>query len=329
MQPLTVSPNPRIDARVGLQADPPLLEIQQLTVRLGGRTILDRLEATVNGRVVGLLGPNGAGKTTLVRTLLGFFKPSSGHVNILGLSHVADSRAVRSIIGYMPEDDAYVATMSAVRFVRMMGELSGLPPDAALERTHDALTYVGMGENRYRKIGSFSTGMKQMVKMAQALVHGPKLLLLDEPTNGLDPAARHRMLDLIRDIGQDGKTGILLSSHLLGDVEAVCDEVLILKAGQLAGRCDLASEHQVARTFVDLETLPPHPEFGETLKKLGCSVEVRGDGRFRVEVPTDLDVLGIFAAAAAEGLALRRFERTRDSLQDIFLRAMEDDHGRS
>lgn len=324
-----ISANSRPDADVALRGAPPLLEVQGLSVRLGGRTVLDRLDATVSGRIVGLLGPNGAGKTTLIRTLLGFFKPSSGNALVLGHSLATAGRTVCSTIGYMPEDDAYIGGMSAVRFVRMMGELSGLPPDVALERTHDALTFVGMGENRYRKIGGFSTGMKQMVKLAQALVHGPRLLLLDEPTNGLDPAARRRMLELIQDIGREGRTGILLSSHLLGDVETVCDEVLILKAGRLVGRCDLASEHQAPRTFVDLETLPPTPQFGAVLERLGCSVEGRGDGRFRVELPAHLDVRSIFAAAADEGLALRRFERTRDSLQDVFLRAMEDDHGRS
>ncbi len=329
MQALTISPNSRAQAGTDMRKAPPLLEIQGLSVRLGGRTILDRLDATVSGRIVGLLGPNGAGKTTLVRTLLGFLKPSSGNAHVLGHSLATDRRTVCSLIGYMPEDDAHINGMSAVRFVRMMGELSGLPRDAALERTHDALTFVGMGENRYRKVGSYSTGMKQMVKLAQALVHGPRLLLLDEPTNGLDPAARHRMLELIQDIGHEGRTGVLLSSHLLGDVEAVCDEVIILKAGRLAGRCDLASEHESARIFVDLETLPPSPQFGGTLARLGCKVEERGDGRFRVELPSHLDVRSIFAAAADDGLALRRFERTRDSLQDIFLRAMEDDRGRS
>lgn len=329
MQALTTPTNSRPYADTNGLHSPPLLEIQGLSVRLGGRTILDRLDATINGHIVGLLGPNGAGKTTLVRTLLGFFKPSSGNAVVLGHSLATDRRAVCSIIGYMPEDDAFVSGMSAVRFVRMMGELSGLPPDASLERTHDALTFVGMGENRYRKVGSFSTGMKQMVKLAQALVHGPRLLLLDEPTNGLDPAARHRMLELIQDIGHEGKTGVLLSSHLLGDVEAVCDEVMILKAGRLAGRCDLASEHEAARTFIDLETLPPEPQFGSVLERLGCTVEDRGNGRFRVEIPAGLDVRTIFSAAADEGLGLRRFERTRDSLQDIFMRAMEDDHGRS
>ncbi len=329
MQALTNSTNFQSQVGVGSRSTPPLLEIQGLSVRLGGRTILDRLDTTVTGRIVGLLGPNGAGKTTLVRTLMGFFPPAAGNASVLGRSLATDSRTVCSIIGYMPEDDAYISGMSAVRFVRMMGELSGLPPDAALERTHDALTFVGMGESRYRKVGSFSTGMKQMVKLAQALVHGPQLLLLDEPTNGLDPAARHRMLDLIMDIGREGQTGILLSSHLLGDVEAVCDEVMILKDGRLAGQVDLASEHQSARVFVDLETLPPSPQFGRTLERLGCSVDVRGDGRFRVELPAHLDVRSIFAAAADEDLALRRLERTRDSLQDIFLRAMEGDHGRS
>jgi ABC-2 type transport system ATP-binding protein len=329
MQALRNSVDSQSQSSVGSTGSPPLLQIEGLSVRLGGRTILDRLDATITGRIVGLLGPNGAGKTTLIRTLLGYFKPSAGHASVLGHSLEREGRTVSSIIGYMPEDDAFISGMSAVRFVRMMGELSGLPPDAALERTHDALTFVGMGENRYRRLGSFSTGMKQMVKLAQALVHGPRLLMLDEPTNGLDPAARHRMIELIQDIGRDGRTGVLLSSHLLGDVEAVCDEVMILKAGRLAGHCDLASEHQAARIFVDLETLPPSPQFKGTLERLGCSVEDRGDGRFRVELPAAFEVRSLFAAAAEEGLALRRFERTRDSLQDIFLRAMEDEHGRS
>ncbi len=326
---MTISEKSKPRSGAEVSGAPPLLEIQGLSVRLGGKTILDRLDARITGRVVGLLGPNGAGKTTLVRTLLGFFKPSSGNAFVLGHSLATAGRMVSSIIGYMPEDHAFVSGMSAVRFVRMMGELSGLPADTSLERTHDALTFVGMGQERYRKVGSFSTGMKQMVKLAQALVHGPKLLLLDEPTNGLDPAARHRMLELIRDIGREGRTGVLLSSHLLGDVEAVCDEVMILKAGRLAGRCDLASEHQAARVFIDLETLPPTQVFGGVLKSLGCDVEERGEGRFRVELPSDFDVTTIFAAAADEKLALRRFERTRDSLQDIFMRAMEDDNGRS
>ena len=155
MQALTSSTNLRPQVAGDLRNSPPLLEIQGLSVRLGGRTILDRLDATINGRIIGLLGPNGAGKTTLVRTLLGFFKPSSGNAFVLGHSLATAGQAVCSIIGYMPEDDAFIARMSAVRFVRMMGELSGLPPDAALERTHDALTFVGMGENRYRQVGSF------------------------------------------------------------------------------------------------------------------------------------------------------------------------------
>jgi len=233
------------------------------------------------------------------------------------------------MIGYMPENDAFIAGLSAIRFVRMMGELSGLPADAALERAHDALTFVGMGENRYRKLGSYSTGMKQMVKLAQALVHGPRLLLLDEPTNGLDPTARHRMLELVHDISREGHTRILLSSHILGDVESVCDEVMIIKDGRLAGRCDLASEHRTARIFVDLETLPPTAAFGEILESLGCHVEGRGEGRFRVEIPTEVDPGELFVAAAHEGLGLRRFEQSRDSLQDIFLRAMEENYGSS
>ncbi len=151
----------------------PVLELDDLSVKLGRRTILDRLEASFSGRAIGLLGPNGAGKTTLLRTLLGFYPPTSGGARVFGRQLATDGKQIRADIGYMPENDAFIANITAVHFVRLMAELSGLPPEAALERSHEALFYVGLGEARYRKVGTFSTGMKQMVKLAQALVHGP------------------------------------------------------------------------------------------------------------------------------------------------------------
>ena len=162
----------------------PAIELEGLTVDLGGRPILIDLSASLRGRAIGLLGPNGAGKTTLLRTLLGFFPTTSGGARVLGLSLADEGKDLRALVGYMPENDSFVAGMTAVHFVRLMAELSGLPPEPALERAHETLFYVGLGEARYRKLGTFSTGMKQMVKLAQALVHGPRLLLLDEPTNG-------------------------------------------------------------------------------------------------------------------------------------------------
>jgi len=305
----------------------PVIELDGLSVRLGGRPILSDLSVKLGGRAIGLLGPNGAGKTTLLRTLLDFFQPSAGTGRVLGSVISGNGKTVRSEIGYMPESDAFIGDLTAIRFVRYMAELSGLPPGAALERAHEALFYVGLGEARYRKVGTFSTGMKQMVKLAQALVHGPRLLMLDEPTNGLDPPARKRMLDLIRDIRDRGETHILLSSHLLGDVESVCDEVMILKVGRIAASCDLEAERLANRSFVELELQRPQPAFAAALSEEGCELAIQDDRRFKTVLPSHITVRKLYEIAAEHGVAIRRLDCKRDSLQDIFLRAMEDDHG--
>ncbi len=304
-----------------------MIELDGLSVQLGGRAILTDLRTRMGGRAIGLLGPNGAGKTTLLRTLLDFFPPSAGTATVLGQSITGNGKGLRAEIGYMPESDAFIANLTAVRFVRYMAELSGLRPGPALERAHEALFYVGLGEARYRKVGTFSTGMKQMVKLAQALVHGPRLLMLDEPTNGLDPPARKRMLDLIRSIRDRGETHILLSSHLLGDVESVCDEVVILKAGRLAASCDLEAERRTNRSFVEMELQRPQPGFGEVLAGEGCEVAVVQDHRFKLVLPPRVTVRRLYELADQHGVSIRRLDCKRDSLQDIFLRAMEDPHG--
>src|SRR5207237_9676516 len=159
----------------------------------------------LRGKGIGLLGRTGAGKTTLIRTLLGVHQPSAGTAQIFGLAIANDATPIKSLIGYMPERDSFIAKMSAVHFVRLMGELSGLPPEAALERAHEALFYVGLGDARYRRLETYSLGMKQLAKLAQAIVHGPRLIFLDEPTNGLDPPARLRMIKLIREIRDSGQ----------------------------------------------------------------------------------------------------------------------------
>jgi len=306
---------------------PPVIELDGLSVDLGKQPILIDLHASLGGRAIGLLGPNGAGKTTLLRTLLNFFPSTGGTATVLGKPLAREGKAIRSEIGYMPESDAHIGDLTAIRFVRLMGELSGLPPHTALERAHDALFYVGLGEARYRKVGTFSTGMKQMAKLAQALVHGPRLLMLDEPTNGLDPPARARMLELIEDIRDSSETTLLLSSHLLSDVEAVCDEVLILKRGRIAAVCDLEEERRANRSFVELELQRPAAGFGEALAGLGCELAVIDDLRLKIVMPTGVTVRDVYQAAHREGAPIRRLDCKRDSLQDIFLRAMEDDRG--
>ena len=305
----------------------PAIELDGLSVNLGGRPILIDLCASLGGRAIGLLGPNGAGKTTLLRTLLRFFPAASGNARVLGLSLANDGKELRAQIGYMPENDSFVAAMTAVHFVRLMAELSGVPPEPALERAHETLFYVGLGEARYRKLGTFSTGMKQMVKLAQALVHGPRLLMLDEPTNGLDPPARKRMLDLVTDIRDRGETHILLSSHLLRDVESVCDEVLILKDGRIAASCDLEAERKANRSFVEIELQAPDQRFADRLAELGCELAMHDGGRLKLVLPQDRTVRDLYEIADRIGVGIRHLDLKRDSLQDIFLRDMEADNG--
>ncbi len=202
-----------------------VITLDNLSVSFGRRPILRNLHGELRGRAIGLLGPNGAGKTTLIHTLLGFHPPSSGTARIFDRDIRGDANQIKSLIGYMPERDSFISKMSCVHFVRFMAELSGLPPGAALERAHEALFFVGLGEARYRNVDTFSLGMKQLAKLAQAIVHGPKLIFLDEPTNGLDPPARQRMIKMIREIRDSGQAHIVLSSHLLRDVEECCEEI--------------------------------------------------------------------------------------------------------
>src|SRR6202047_2058693 len=248
----------------------PIIELQGLCVRFGGREILKNLIGSLRGRAIGLLGPNGAGKSTLINTLLGFYKPSSGSASVLGHNIRTQTRKIRSLVGYMPENDAFISKMSAVSFVQMMGELSGLPPDMALERAHEALFYVGWAEACYRQLGTYSLGMKQLAKLAQAIVHGPKLLILDEPTNGLDPSARQRMIKMIKDIRDGREMRIVLCSHLLRDVEDTCDEVLILKQGRIAHYTNLDEERRANKRFLELEAYGADGAFTEAIETLGC-----------------------------------------------------------
>jgi ABC-2 type transport system ATP-binding protein len=307
--------------------DPAVIDLHGLSIRFGKRQILKNLRGDLRGKAIGLLGPNGAGKTTLIHTLLGFYEPSAGTAEIFGHDIVDHAKQIKSLVGYMPERDAFISKMSAVQFVRLMGELSGLPPDAALERAHEALFYVGLGEARYRKLETYSLGMKQLAKLAQAIVHGPRLLFLDEPTNGLDPPARLRMIKLIREIRDSGQAHIVLSSHLLLDVEECCDEILILRDGQIAVYCNLEEERKSNRKFLMLETRGDQAKFVEAIKELGCEYAVTGDHRLKIVLQGGVDVQDLYQLAAREQIQLRRLSYKRDSLEDIFLKAMEIPHG--
>ena len=305
----------------------PVIDLDDLSVTFGKRPILKNLRGSLAGRAIGLLGPNGAGKTTLIHTLLGFHSPSSGTARIFGRDITTDAKQIRSLIGYMPERDSFIAKMSCVHFVSLMAELSGLPRRAALERAHEALFYVGLGEARYRTLDTYSLGMKQLAKLAQAIVHGPRLIILDEPTNGLDPPTRQRMIRLIREIRDGGQAHILLSSHLLRDVEECCEEILILKEGRLAVYCNLEEERKANRKFIEMETRgADNKVFAEAVNKLGCEYALTGERRIKVVLQDGLEIRDLYAVAAEHAVQIRRLNYKRDSLEDIFLKAMEEDN---
>ena len=300
----------------------PVIELAGVSVRFGQRDILQNLTCTLSGKSIGLLGPNGAGKTTLINTLLGFYKPVSGTARILGHDIHSDLRTIRSLVGYMPENDAFISKMSAVSFIRMLAELSGLPREAALERAHEALFFVGLSEARYRKLGTYSLGMKQMAKLAQAIAHGPRLVILDEPTNGLDPVARQRMVRLIREIRSDPEMHVVVCSHLLRDVEDCCEEVLILKQGRIVHYSNLEEERRANRRFLELEIYGANGDFAEAVERLGCECAISAN-RLKMVLADGVEIRDIYRLAAERDVRIRRLNFRRDTLEDIFLRAME------
>jgi ABC-2 type transport system ATP-binding protein len=300
----------------------PVIELQGLSVRFGSREILKNLVCSLRGRAIGLLGPNGAGKSTLINTLLGFYKPSFGSARVLGHDIRSDTARIRSLVGYMPENDAFISKMSAVSFVQMMAELSGLPSEAALERAHEALFCVGLAEARYRELGTYSLGMKQLAKLAQAIAHGPKLLILDEPTNGLDPSARQRMIRMIGDIRDSQQLQIVLCSHLLRDVEDTCEEVLILNQGRIAHYSNLEEERKANKRFLELELYGANGDFTEAVEKLGCECATTTN-RLKMILADGVEIRDIYRIAAERDVRIRRLNFRRDTLEDIFLKAME------
>jgi ABC-2 type transport system ATP-binding protein len=300
----------------------PVIELEGLGVRFGKREILKGLTCSLSGRTIGLLGPNGAGKSTLINTLLGFYQPSAGTARIFGHDIRTQTKEIRSVVGYMPENDAFIANMTAVSFIRFMGELSGLPSEAALERAHESLFYVGLGESRYRKVGTYSLGMKQLAKLAQAIVHGPKLIILDEPTNGLDPPARQRMIRMIKEMRQVHDVHIVLCSHLLRDVEEICEEVLILKDGRIVHYSNLEEERKANRHFVEMEPVGDSAGFAQALENMGCECALSAN-RLKAVLSNGMEIRDIYRLAAERDVQLRRLNYRRDTLEDIFLKAME------
>jgi ABC-2 type transport system ATP-binding protein len=294
----------------------PIIATQGLTMRFPGVTALDDLTVGVEPGVVGLVGANGAGKSTLIKILLGLLPATGGQARVLDLDVARQGPLIRERVGYMPEYDCLPPDVSATEFVVHMARMSGLPPTSARERAADTLRHVGLYEERYRPIGGYSTGMRQRVKLAQALVHDPRLVFLDEPTNGLDPAGRDEMLDLIRRIGTEFGISVLVTSHLLGELERTCDHVVIIDGGRLL-RSQAVEAFTTDSGTLTVEVEEGRDELGHRLAAAGLAV--RPEGRLLL-----VDVAGehtydlIRDTVVDLDLSLIRMERRRHHIEEVF-----------
>lgn len=299
--------------------------IHNLTVRYGTFEALKDFSVEIPEGCVGLLGPNGAGKTTLIKTLLGFVDPSKGSGEVLGRRIGEHDLQIRQAVGYMPEQDCHIPGLTAVQYVAYAGELGGLPTAEALRRAHEVLEYCGLGEARYRQVETYSTGMKQRIKLAQALVHGPRLLLLDEPTNGLDPLGREDMLELIRSISHEKGVNVLVSSHLLPDIERTCDHVILVLGGRLRTSGRVEDLKRVEGQNMDVELREPNEGFVSAAGALGLHYVGLHEGalRFAGTESPEASSLALFQAAVASSAQIRRIQPAVRSLEEAFLEAVD------
>jgi ABC-2 type transport system ATP-binding protein len=304
-----------------------VVELDGVTVIYGKNQALRNVSARFARGAVGLLGPNGAGKSTMLKALLGFVKPDQGRMSVLGMDVAKHPLAIRARLGYMPESDAHIPGMNAVSFVAYCGQLAGLPPVDAMQRAHEVLYYVGLGEARYRNVETYSTGMKQRIKLAQALVHDPDLLFLDEPTNGMDPKGRDEMLELVRDLGHNKNVALILSSHLLPDVEFTCDHVVVMDKGQIAAQGPIDELKGPAGRVFELRIRGDLPGFVDVLRAHGMDCHSTDEDVMRVFVPADRsgaerDQRAIFVLAAQHGVQVRHLRPSVPTLEDVFAKAV-------
>lgn len=293
-----------------------MLETESLTKRYPSVTALDALTIELEPGIIGLVGANGAGKSTLLKILLGLISATSGKAQLLGYDVVTQGPDLRQFVGYMPEHDSLPLDISATEFVAHMARMSGLPATAARERTAETLRHVGLFEERYREMRGYSTGMKQRVKLAQALVHDPKIMLLDEPTNGLDPAGRDDMLDLVRRTGTEFGIAIIMSSHLLGEIEQVCDHLVVIDGGKLLRSAPISSFTETTGSLV-VEVETGAAQLADWLR--AQSLEVAAEGRNILVALNDIATYDLIRDAVVDlDLSLVRLEQRRSTLEDIF-----------
>jgi len=306
----------------------PVVTLEGVTVVYAKHAALSDVTTSFPAGAVGLLGPNGAGKSTLIKTLLGFVVPDRGRMRVLGLDVAHAGLDIRARVGYVPESDAHIPGMNAVSFVAYCGELGGLPRLDAIQRAHEVLFYVGLGEARYRNVETYSTGMKQRIKLAQALVHDPDLLFLDEPTNGMDPQGRDEMLELVHDLGHNKGVNLILSSHLLPDVEYACDHVVVLDKGKVAAAGPIAALKQPRGRVFEFRVKPPAgglDAFLALLTGAGLECHATDEDVMRVFVPGEGGARELFAIAASAGAQVRHLRPSVPTLEDVFAQAIGED----
>ena len=314
---------------------PEIIALNGVTKRYGRRTALRDVTLTVGPGVTGLLGPNGSGKSTLIKSLLGLLRIQAGTASVLGYTLPGDLRAIRDLVGYLPEDDCYIAGLTGIESVRFMARLSGLESVEGLRRSHEVLDYADIGQERYRNVETYSTGMRQKLKFAQAIVHDPQLLILDEPTSGLDPEQRALMLRKIKNLAAQHGKSVLISTHILHDVRAVCEQVVIMAAGQvrLVDSLERLSRPAQSGLLVDVESTRPvtvdeaYPDaqrLVNALQQRGMNCELRRDGSLWVAGIDEQHCRPVWEAARDAGVHIKQLRRAKNSLEEVFFQTVQE-----
>lgn len=306
----------------------PIIEVQGLTKLFGAQRALADVNLSVPAGNIGLLGPNGAGKSTLIKCLLNLETPTSGTAKVLGVDIRASNRASRERVGYSPEQDCQIPGMAGCEYVTYCGQLSGMPFRVARQRTHEILDLVGMGQERYRPVDTYSTGMKQRIKLAQALVHDPDIVFLDEPTNGLDPSGREHILTLIGSLWRELGVSVIMSSHLLHDIERVCDRVIIIGHGRVLEHDTIAALKSRHRRIVEVAPASERDRFITALTAAGHQVTALSNGRLRLQSDSD-SIEWLLDLMRQQGLPPAEIVANPDALHELFIAAISADHGRN
>lgn len=299
-----------------------LFRLEGIVKNYGKVQALRGLNATMPEGAIGLLGPNGAGKTTMIRTLLGLIRFDAGEGEVLGMDIRRRQLDIRQQIGFVSEDECLFPGVEGIEFVAYAGELTGMKRADAMQRAHEVLDYAGLGEARYRKVDSYSTGMKQRLKIAAAIVHDPRLIILDEPTNGMDPAGRVEVLDLARDLARNKGMSLLVSSHLMPDVEYICTHVMVMAQGKLLAEGPIAELTKNDHQLVEVRPQRDPAAFAQALTARGCTVSAR-DESLVVRLPDGAGVPLIWETAQSAGAQIRSLKPLQSTLEEVFLRTLE------